>query len=357
LLSLALLVFHCFAAKKWKPLGIFLLSFAVVAFAMIAPLTRYGFGYWFNLGQPPHTARFSIMEILNEFFLRSQWMKFYLFLVLILIIAQFRGIKDLRERKKETLFIMLVLGIIAEAAILQVTSYTPPDNNIFYHSFAFAFILSALSKLLPINFSRMSILIVAAFGLVLWWSNVFWGYIQRLASRENQVTNQVLKSGENIVNRSTYIIHPPDTTEIPFSEWKFSSLRSFEKIYMPGPTVDGINRLMNLDLVRNNKNLQVLNMSELTPLAAEIPYVHEKGERIPLWHHLGVGMFNQQAADYEKKIAAKKYDLVLFEYIPRLNNFYPFRTRDSLYKHYRKIDQFPAPRRGDTQGVVEVFVK
>ena len=78
---------------------------------------------------------------------------------------------------------------------------------------------------------------------------------------------------------------------------------------------------------------------------------------IPLWHHLGVGMFNQQAEAYEKKIGAKQYDLILFEYIPGLNNFFPFRVRDSIHQHYKKIDQFPAPRRGDTQGVIEVFVK
>jgi hypothetical protein len=48
---------------------------------------------------------------------------------------------------------------------------------------------------------------------------------------------------------------------------------------------------------------------------------------------------------------------VLFEYIPTLNNFYPFRIRDTLLRYYTVADSFPAPRRGATQGTIEVFVK
>jgi hypothetical protein len=98
-------------------------------------------------------------------------------------------------------------------------------------------------------------------------------------------------------------------------------------------------------------------MTELTPLTIEMPYQLETGAEIPLWYHLGVSMFNKQAEEYEQKIIKRRYDLVLFEYIPSLNNFYPFRVRDTLLRHYNKIDSFPAPRRGTTQGIIEIFVK
>ena len=98
-------------------------------------------------------------------------------------------------------------------------------------------------------------------------------------------------------------------------------------------------------------------MTELTPLAVEMPYSLETGPQIPLWYHLGVAMFNKEATMYEQLIQKQHYDLVLFEYIPLLNNFYPFRIRDRLQQHYQKIDSFPAPRRGDTKGIIEVFVK
>jgi hypothetical protein len=68
-------------------------------------------------------------------------------------------------------------------------------------------------------------------------------------------------------------------------------------------------------------------------------------------------MFNREAEMYEQKIRKKQYDLVLFEYVPSLNNFYPFRVRSTLLNEYQKTDSFPAPRRGDTQGTIEVFIK
>jgi hypothetical protein len=106
-----------------------------------------------------------------------------------------------------------------------------------------------------------------------------------------------------------------------------------------------------------HKDLKVLNMTELTPLAVELPYKLETGPNVPLWYHLGVAMFNRDAVAFERKIAEKRYDLILFEYIPSLNNFYPFRVRDSLMAHYLKTDSFPAPRRGETAGIIEVYTK
>jgi len=49
-------------------------------------------------------------------------------------------------------------------------------------------------------------------------------------------------------------------------------------------------------------------------------------------------------------------DVVLFENIPILNNFYPFRIRDSLQLHYQKVDSFLAPRR-PTNGTIEIYLK
>jgi hypothetical protein len=112
-----------------------------------------------------------------------------------------------------------------------------------------------------------------------------------------------------------------------------------------------------METIKGKKKLKVLNMTELTPLAVELPYQLEQGIDIPLWYHLGVAMFNKEAKMYEQRIMNKQYDLVLFEYVPSLNNFFPFRVRDTLINHYQKIDSFPAPRRGDTQGIIEVFIK
>jgi len=351
-----LLIYECMHTKRWTPLIIFFISSIVVAFAMIAPLMRYNFSYWFNYGQSPHNSRISVFEILDEFLYSSKWIKFYLLLIALIVLSNYKTAKEFFQNKRSSMFLLLTLGILVEASVLQVTSYTPPDNNIFFHSFAFAFILFNLVKRFNLNPYRLNFLFVIAALLILWWSGVFWKYIQRLSQNTFAKVKVNHKTNENVVDRNTYILYPP-TGEIPMSQWAFSSLKSFKNIYMPKPTVDGINRLLNIPGVKNNKNLHVLNMTELTPLAVEMPYQLERGLNVPLWYHLGVSMFNKQAEEYEKKIVSQEYDLVLFEYIPMLNNFYPFRIRDTLLDHYQKIDSFPAPRTGNTQGVIEIFFK
>ncbi|HEY0058029.1 MAG TPA: hypothetical protein VGB56_02780, partial [Flavisolibacter sp.] len=227
-------------------------------------------------------------------------------------------------------------------------------NNIFFHAFAFAFLFSQLSALLQLDFLRWKPLIIGTFGLLLWWSGTYWKYIERIAQRSLVKKASPVKGEENIVNRSTYKLNP-EPKDIPMSKWVFSGLKSFEKIYMPAPTVEGIHRLKKLNLVQPNTNQKVLNMTELTPLAVELGFELEKGSTQPLWYHLGVAMFNKQAQMFENRVAAKHYDVVLFEHIPTLNNFYPFRVRDSLRVHYNKVDSFLAPRRGETQGMIEVY--
>lgn len=358
LLCAALVFFYSLQHKRWEPFFIYTGAFVLFMAAFIIPLSGYGFSYWFNHGQAPHSGRISAFEIASDFFSGSQWLKFYLFIIGLLLVLRFRSWKECWNDKMNFLFLLLTLGILAEAAIFQVTSYTPPDNNIFYHSFAIVYILTLLSGQFAVDFSKIRMVFVCVAGILLWWSNVYWKYFQRIAERSlsNDVAT-VSPAGENIVNKRTFIINNEDTADIPLSQWTFSPLKSFHKIYMPAATADGMSRLLNMDMVKQGKNLRVLNMTELTPLAKEMPFELEKGPNYPLWYHLGVAMFNKQAEMFEKRIGNKEYDLVLFEHIPSLNNFYPFRVRDSLLRHYNKIDSFPAPRQGETRGIIEVFTK
>ena len=281
-----------------------------------------------------------------------------MFVILILLLVQHKKIKDLFSELRDLLFLLLTLGILLQAAVFQVTSYTPPDNNIFFHSFAIAFILTLLFDLLNKNASSFKMVSGLAIGVLLWWSSIFWKYVVRVVERAFPPNTEIVSSsGENVVNRDTYMIKKPDSLDVPMTDWTFSKLRSFRKIYMPSSTIKGIERLLNLPIVKNNENLKVLNMSELTPLAVEIPYKLETGSHYPLWNHLGVGMFNKQAEMFESRIRDHEYDLVLFEYIPTLNNFFPFRVRDALKTNYSLVDSFIAPRRGDTGGMIEVYIK
>ena len=368
-IACAVLALYGLLEKKWQPLLVYVGSFGIALLLIILPFLHDGFGYWFNHGQAPHTARVSAFDIADEFFGQSPWIKFYLFFIVLLAVVRFRDVALWRKKggdhppvdKKGILITVLTLGILGEAAVFQVTSYTPPDNNIFFHSFAFACILSLLGPLLPMPIAKPRMLIIVTAGVLIWWSGTWWKYTQRMVSRvlpHNQVA--VSPTGENIVNRQTYQISRDTVKDIPQDQWVECGLPSFRRFTMPAPTADGITRLMDMDLVKRgrNGNLKVLNMSELTPLAEEVPFQLEKNSQLPLWYHLGVGMFNRQADTFETRIQQHYYDLVLFEYIPTLNNFYPFRVRDSLRHEYRLVDSFLAPRRGpETKGQIEVYVR
>jgi hypothetical protein len=353
--------------RKWKPLLIYGVSFAGLLGLILLPFLGHGFGYWFNHGQPPHSSRVSLFDILNELFGYSPWIKFYFFLIAVLVVVRW---KTLRADRAAVLLVALTIGILGEAAVLQITSYTPPDNNIFFQSFGFACAFSLLTPLLPLRPERPAFLLVLTLGVAVWWSGSWWNYTQRIVAKflPKKETATVSPTGENVVNKDTYMIPRDTVKDIPMSEWVECGLPAFRKISMPAPTAAGIHRLLDMDMIRNYRagrkpgeapgDLRVLNMSELTPLAAEIPFQLEKNPQLPLWYHLGVGMFNRQADTFETRIRDHYYDLVLFEYIPTLNNFYPFRVRDSLRVEYSQVDSFPAPRRGaETQGVIEVFVR
>jgi hypothetical protein len=59
---------------------------------------------------------------------------------------------------------------------------------------------------------------------------------------------------------------------------------------------------------------------------------------------------------FNKRVKEGYYDLVLFEVIPNLNNFYPNEVRIELKRSYELIDTFQAPRRKTTE-IIEVYRK
>ncbi len=355
LVCLVLICYNSYVERDWKQPFVFVIATIVIGSLFVLPFLRYGFGYWFNHGQPPHTSRVSAMDIADDFFSASQWIKFYLIVIILLLIAQYNRIKDATvffANKRLIVFALLVIGILVEAAIYQVTSYVPQDNNIFFHSFAIAFILVLMMDFLPVDFNAPGTIIICSMAVMLWWSQVYWRYVAKYAS----VVLGKKKTDPSVVNKNTYIILPVDSTDVPLSNWREMELYSFEGMLLPGPTVDGIHRLMRMSEFKK-KDAKVLNMTELTPLANDLHFRLEAGSDYPLWFHKGVGMFETQIQMFCNRIKSNYYDVVLFEYIPYLNNFYPFEIRDTLQRYYKRVDCFTAPRKPSNQAWVEVYVR
>lgn len=351
LIASAIVVYHAIAHKKYLHLFVFWGAFVVTALGFVLPYLSDEIGYWFNLGQEPHYSRFSLSDIFDAAFGESQWIKFYVLAMVLLLMSTVKSFKEYWENKQLMTFSLLVLGVLVEAAIVQVTSYTPPDNNIFYHSFAFAFLFAVIN--FKFSFDKVWGAVLGVALVMLWWSGSYWKYIGRIVKRYLPQTEQVDEAG--VVSKNTFMVKK-DTTfvNVPESEWVLSNMRAFKGMYMPQSTVDGMNRIKALPMFTGSGKPKVLNMTELTPLAYELGYEFESGH--PLWYHKNVAVFDREISVFCSNIENKKYDLVLFEVIPYLNNFNPDEVRTSLQKHYRLVDEFLAPRR-PTDSTIEVYVK
>lgn len=345
-----LAAYQSISAKNPLFLGGYLVSFALVGAAVILPFISSDILYWFNFGQAPHYSRFNPQELINEFLGASQWLKFYMIVVSLLYINKVRHWRDIWSNSQETLFYLLTMGILTQASIIQITSYIPPDNNIYYHSFALAYALHAIA--FRFNFSRVRPLLASTLLIFFWWSGVYYKYIQRVMDR--YLPRESWADQKRVVSKNTYVLNEEGSNGQNMSSWiELPNSPAFKRVLMPKETVAGIERLRNMQQFKQ-QNSQILNMTELTPLAHELDFALEKGG--PLWYHLNVSMFDKELQLYKDRVKEDYYDVVLFEYVPNLNNFYPFELQDLLKQEYELQDRFLAPRYQD-DAYIEVYIK
>jgi len=352
LIALVLVIYEVALFRDGKLAITVFISFLLAVAILIGPFIQYDFLYWFNYGQEPHYGRVSILDIISEFFDKSLFLKFYLFLFAILILNRVHS-KKFSWNNREYIYLLIIsMGILGQAIVLQVTSYTPPDGNLYFHSFALVFILTNVTP--PSVLSKAYVLVLSLIFVLFWWSGTYWKYTNRIVSRLATNKTSHKSDPKKIISINTYKLEF-DSTALDQSNWQLSNFESFGKVYMPKETIDGINRLKSMKLFNTDGYTpRVLNMSELTPLAHELGFELEAG--LPLWYHLNVAMFDKELAFFNGRVKEGYYDLVLFEIIPNLNNFYPNELRIELKNNYELIDTFQAPRRKTTE-IIEVYRK
>ena len=176
-----LLIYYTAITRKFAPILIFVGAYIITALLFILPLIPHEFGYWFNYGQPPHNSRVNAVDLLGVIFGQSNFIKLYLVFIGIIIVNKSQsGFKWLLD-KSDGLHLLLTLGILFQASILQVTSYVPADGNLYFHSFMIFYILTNLN--FKFDFSKIKNLVPLALLLFLWWSGVYWKYTSRIFSK------------------------------------------------------------------------------------------------------------------------------------------------------------------------------
>lgn len=332
MICMAMVVHEAVATRRYPALIVFPISLAIVAAALIIPFLPYDFLYWFNLGQAPHDSRVTIGKLLDVALGDAVWEKVYL--AVIVLIAVYGG-KDMMQRlavDRPTLrMVFISVAMLGQAIITRATSPLPTDHMTYFHAFGIAGILG-LSSLLDFKPQPRMVLVSVCLVVVLF-SAGYWKYVAG-----------ILDLAPEKVNSEQSAVSLP---------WTGTSARGFEGVLMPGETVKGIERLLSTaDSL--GKPLCVLNMSELTPLALDMNYTPPTDQ--PLWYHLNIGIFDKEVDEFCRRVGENEYDVVLFEDIPDLTHFYPYRVRDTLRLHYTLVDSFLAPRKLEN-ATIEVYLR
>src|SRR5690606_34190534 len=101
LLCLAILGYHSLHERRWTELLGFVGFYVLVACIFILPFVPHGFGYWFNHGQPPHNSRLAVKDFADEILNFSQWLKFHLLLIVLLMFPSLRNWRALWADKQQ----------------------------------------------------------------------------------------------------------------------------------------------------------------------------------------------------------------------------------------------------------------
>jgi hypothetical protein len=351
MLTLGILGGDFLLTKKIKPLLLFAGFYALSLALLILPFLSYEFSYWFNFGQSHHFSRINAYDFLSTFFEESLSLKLYILAVVVIVLVRNPKLKQLTEDRPFFLFSLFTLGILVQAMIIQVTSFSPPTTNFYFHSFAFAFLIYNAGRV--VQFEKVWTLALCLLLVFFWRSENYWKYSMKVLGKF--LPASFSPPPPNVVSKNTWSSKADAAGGKP-TEWSLTPYRAFKRIKLPVETIRGIERLREFSVVKNNPSLKLLNLSNLTPLEQEFGIVPEGGENIPLWYHKGVAFFDRESKMLCDKIQKKEYDVVLFEVMPDVDNFFPFDVRECLQLHYQKVDTFAAPT-GYQTDFIEVYVR
>jgi hypothetical protein len=322
-ITYCILLYDAWLEGSLKKLLIFTGVFVFFSLLTVLPLLQYDFRYWFNYGQPPHDSRLVLNDFLDHILGWSYWLKFFLFLMILLILDKMGAGRAFYKNKQEFLFSFLCLAFILQAFIIQVTSDQPTYGEDFFYAFGFVFLLAHLP--LRLDLTRWHYVAISLILIGFWWTGVYWRNIRRVVAKIPEAV-AVAKS----VSRDEYRLA---------KEYK-----TMDRLYLAESTLAGIRKIKQLDIIKNKKDLRVLNMSELTSLAYEIPYIPLESQ--PMWFHQTVSIFQKEVDEFCMRVRNREYDLVLFQSIPveEVINFYPEDVKECLMENYKLEFTFLAPR-------------
>jgi hypothetical protein len=333
--ALGILTYNAIIDRSARKLLIFCGFFLLFAAVFILPLLKYDFTYWFNYGQPPHKSRLVPMDFANEILGWAYWEKFFLFIIVLFVLDKATAGRSFFENKREVIFAFLSIAVIGQALLVPVTSPVPDRNEVFFYAFGFAYCFANLR--LNIDLSHWRYLAVCMAFLVFWWTGIYWRNVQRVIAKKPVTVEKNEQQAKHKYRLA--------------SEYK-----TMEKLFLAENTLEGIRKIKNLEVFKTRKDAKVLNMSELTSLAYEVPFTPLINQ--PMWFHQTVSIFDKEVQEFCAKVRNKEYDVVIFESVStkEVINFYPEEVLKCLKEEYKYEFTFLAPRTPE-ESYIHVFTR
>jgi hypothetical protein len=273
--------------------------------------------------------------LLSVFFANSILEKVYLFILLGAVLLRVSSFREFFSDRNLFLTLSICVVMILQSMVTRVTSPLPTDHMTYFHAFAFA----GVACFLP------------------WekWSTTYWSIAFLILCLSLLYSNGIWKYAEGRIPAlgTDPLASQPNPASSITTRWVEGTVPTLRHVLVPPETNRGIKEIMGLPFL-HKKELKVLNMSELSFLAYEIPYRPLTNQ--PLWYHMNVGMFQKQVDEFNRKIREGYYDLVLFQSIESLPTFYPLPILGELKKKYLLYDSFGAPRRLEDSSI-DIFIQ
>ena len=296
-------------------IALFAIAFTLPVLALIYWVDGAPFFYWFNYGQPPHEIRkIHIWDFKNHGNL--------------LIPACIGFYFAYRTRRIDLLF----AGIFFICSFV-VSSTSGLDYTAFFFFLFLPLLIQTVRDRVLVRKKWVSfLLLLATLACIAFPAKYFYRLVQ----------TTILAKAEPFSFRHVYVTRPVQA----FPE----SMPFFKNVMGSDDSILMINQLQEILKGKTGPELQVLNISELTPLYAELgstPPLH-----YPLWYHNKISLFPREIELIDRDIDENKFDVIILQNAHGQANFEEFLARLQANSHYETLRErgfvSPTTSTGDT---------
>lgn len=287
--------------------------FPIIAF--IYSVDSAQFFYWFNYGQAPHEIRkIHIWDFANHgnLFLPACIAFYFAY----------------RAKQMDLLFagiFFICSFVVSSTSGLDYTAF-------FFFLFLPLLVQTVFDQRLVAKKWVSWVLLIACLSCLAFPAK----YMYRL------VQTTILGKAEPFSFRHVYVTRPVKA----FPE----SMPYFKNVMGSNDALVMIEKLQEIAKANPNVALRVLNISELTPIYAElgsVPPLH-----YPLWYHTKISLFPREIQMIDRDIDSSKFDIILLQNAHGQANFEEFLSRLQKNSHYETLREYgfvsPTTSTGDT---------